>query len=110
MKSVHCCAALALLISLIPCAGAAPDDIRIYEPGILTRDRYDIVTRMWVDSWGSALYIRGHSDRAAAVAELQTEAARLGANALTNVVCLIDTEPLWGGGPHLCYALAIRVK
>jgi hypothetical protein len=110
MKTVRCCVALALTISLMPTAGAAPEEIRIYEPGNLTRDRYDIVTRLWVESWRSAFYIRGHSDRAAAIAELKTEAARLGANALTNVACLVDNSPLWGGGPHFCYALAIKVK
>lgn len=110
MKTVYCCVALALSVSLMPTAGAAPEEIRIYEPGNLTRDRYDIVTRLWVESWRSALHIRGHSDQAAAIAELKTEAARLSANALTNVACLVDDSPLWGSGPHFCYALAIRVK
>jgi hypothetical protein len=110
MKTIQVCVALALSVFLTPAAGATPEEIRIYEPGNLTRDRYDIVTRLWVESWGSALYIRGHSDQAAAIAEMKTEAARSGANALTNVTCLVDNRPLWGSGPHYCYALAIKVK
>lgn len=110
MKTVGCYVALALCASLLPTVGAAPEEIRIYEPGTLTRDHYDIVTRLWVESWGSAIHIRGHSDQTAAIAELKAEAARVGANALTNVACLVDNSPLWGSGPHFCYALAIKVK
>ena len=110
MKIVHRYAAPALFVVLTSIAGAAPEDIRIYEPGILTRDGYQIVTRLWVESWRSAIHIPGHADRPAAIAELKAEAGRVGANALTNVACLVDDSPLWNSGPHFCYALAIRVK
>ena len=110
MKTAHRYAALTLAAVLTAGAGAASEDVRIYEPGNLTRDRYDIVTRLWVESWRSPFQVPGHTDRAAAIAELKTEAARLGANALTNVACLVDDSPLWGSGTHFCYALAIRVK
>ena len=110
MKIIRCSAVLLLSAMLAPAAGAAPGDIKIYEPGILTRDRYQIVTRLWVESWRSAFHVPGHPDQAAAIAELKAEAARLGANALTNVACLVDDSPLWGSGPHFCYALAVKVK
>lgn len=103
-------AALALFAMLVPAAGAAPDEVRIYEPGQLTRDRYEIVTRLWVESWRSAVQVPTHADRAAAIAALKAEAMQRGANALTNVACLVDGSPLWGSGPHFCYALAIRLK
>lgn len=110
MKAVHACAALALYAALTTSAGAAPDEIQVYEPGILTRDRYQIVARLWVESWRSAFQVPSHADRAATVAALKAEAVRRGANALTNVACLTDDRPLWGSGPHFCYALAIRLK
>ena len=110
MKTVYVCAALALFAALTSVAVAAPEEIRIYEPGILTRDRYEIVTRLWVESWRSAFHVPSHADQPAAIAGLKAEAARLGANALTNVACLADDSPLWGSGPHFCYALAIKVK
>ena len=110
MMTVHRYVALTLAAALTSAAGAAPEDVRIYEPGNLTRDRYDVVTRLWVESWRSAFHVPGHSDQAAAIAELRAEAARLGANALTNVACLVDDSPPWGRGPHFCYALAIKVK
>jgi hypothetical protein len=111
MKIVHgCTAVFALVAALTPVAVAAPDDIRVYDPGILTRDRYQIVARLWVESWRSAIHIPGYADQAAAIEGLKTEAMRRGANALTNVACLSDARPLFGSGPHFCYALAIRVK
>jgi hypothetical protein len=109
MKSL--CRSTALLFAVLTAVAAgAPDDIRVYEPGTLTRDRYEVVKRLWVDSWRSAIYIPGHGDQAAAIAAMKNEAMRRGANALTNVACLVDDKPWWGMGRHFCYALAIRVK
>lgn len=110
MKIVHGCAVSVLLAALTVTANAAPDDIRIYDPGILTRDRYQIVARLWVESWRSAFQVPTHADRAAAIAALKAEAVQRGANGLTNVACLADDKPFWGSDPHFCYALAIRVK
>ena len=91
-------------------AMAAPDEVRIYEPGMLARDRYEIVTRVWVGSWRSAFHIPTHAERADAVAALKAEAAKRGANALTNLACLVDDAPFPGTKPHFCYSLAIRVR
>lgn len=99
-----------LFVMLTSAAGAASEGIRVYEPGTLTRDRYEVVKRLWVESWRSAFHIPGHADQTAAIATMKDEAMRRGANALTNVACLVDDKPLWGAGPHFCYALAIRVK
>jgi hypothetical protein len=91
-------------------AMAAPEDVRIFEPGMLTRDRYEIVSRLWVESWRSAFQVPTYGELRDAVAALKAEAARRGANALTNVACVKDDAPFPGSQPHLCYALAIRVK
>ena len=109
MKSVRNVAAVVLFAALTSAASAAPEDVTIIEPATLTGDRYEIVTRLWVESWRSAFQIPGHADQAAAISELKAEAARLGAHALTNLTCLVDDKPLWTGA-HFCYALAIRVK
>jgi hypothetical protein len=110
MMKPLCRYAALLFVVLSSAAGAAPEDIRVYEPGTLTRDRYEIVKRLWVESWRSAVYIPGRTDRTAAIAAMKDEAMQRGANGLTNVACLVDDQPLWGSGPHFCYALAIRVK
>jgi len=110
MMKPLCRYAAVLLAVLASAAGAAPQDIRVYEPGTLTRDRYEIVKRLWVESWRSAIYIPGRTDQAAAIAAMKDEAMRRGANGLTNVACLVDDRPVWGSGPHFCYALAIRIR
>jgi len=105
------CRATALLFAVLTSVAAgAPEDIRVYEAGTLTHDRYEIVKRLWVESWRSAISIPSHGDQAAAIAAMKHEAMRRGANALTNVACLVDDKPWWGTGGHFCYALAIRVK
>lgn len=109
MKTVCGYAVLVLFATLAPAAGTAPEEVRIYEPGQLARDRYEIVTRLWVESWRSAFHVPSHADQPAAIAGLKADAGRVGANALTNVACLVDGSPPWGG-PHFCYALAIKVK
>jgi hypothetical protein len=110
MTKSLCRYAVLLFAGLSSVAGAASDEIRVYEPGTLTRDRYEVVERLWVDSWRGAVYIPGHADQTAAIAAMKDEALRGGPNALTNVACLAESKPLWGSGPHFCYALAIRVK
>jgi hypothetical protein len=102
--------ALLFLMALTTTAVAAPDEVRIYEPGTLTSDRYQIVARLWVESWRSAFQVPTHAARAEAVEALKAEAVQRGANALTNLSCLTDDAPFPGSGPHFCYALAVRTK
>lgn len=109
MNTVRRSAALASFALLALPSAAAPESVRIYESGELSPDRYQIVARLWVDSARSAFRVPGHTDAVAAVAGLKAEAARRGADALTNVTCLVDDRP-YGGGPHFCYGLAIRRK
>jgi hypothetical protein len=109
MKIIRFCAISVLFAALSPTAGAAPEEVGIVDPSTLTSERYEIVTRLWVDSWRSAFQVPTHGDQAAAIAELKSEAARRGANAITNVACLVDRDPLFSG-PHFCYALAIKLK
>jgi hypothetical protein len=99
-----------LFMAFTTAAVAAPDEVRVYEPGTLTAERYQIVARLWVESWRSAFQVPTHAARDEAVEALRSEAARRGANALTNLACLNDDAPFPGSAPHFCYALAIRVK
>ena len=75
----------------------------------LSPDRYTVVSRLWVDSWRTVFDVPVHADSSAALAQLSDEAVRLGANALTNVVCLND-ERAWYKTGYFCYALAIKLK
>lgn len=109
MTTLARCLAALLMVSTTA-ALAAPDDVRIFEPGTLTADRYQVVARLWVESWRSAFQVPTHAERAEAVAALKAEAARRGANGLTNLTCLVDNSPFPGSRPHFCYALAINAK
>jgi hypothetical protein len=113
-------AASAVLAAML-CAGTATaaestaspgaEHVKIYDPADLAPDRYQVVKRLWVESWRSAFRVPAHADTGAAVAELQAEAARVGANALLNLVCIPDSGWQLRKQPSVfCYALAIRLR
>src|SRR6476661_3135814 len=66
----------------------APEVKMIYELGGPNTSQYEVVSRPWVDSWRSAFWVPTYPSEEQAVAALQTEAARRGADALMNVICL----------------------
>lgn len=104
------------------CAGAAlgqsnveqrAPQLRTYTVGEIDGTPYEVVGRLWVDSWHSAWWLRTFPTQAEAVAALHTEAARRGADALLNVYCF-DQGRRWAWATKaepsfLCYGLAIRV-
>jgi len=106
-------AVLAVALASTACAGAqeplrqAP--LRTFDATQLTPDRYTVVKRLWVDSWRTAFDVPTHPDSSAALAQLSDEAVRLGADALTNVVCL-DDQRAWFSKGYFCYALAVKLK
>jgi hypothetical protein len=105
--------------ALSGCASVPPEvakratEIKVYETDQLPVYRYDVVRRIWVDSWRTALVTPTFPTREDAVAALQTEAAVAGADGLINVICLDQRRGRWfarGEPAILCYGNAIRVK
>ncbi|MEK6593775.1 MAG: hypothetical protein AABZ67_11920 [Pseudomonadota bacterium] len=93
-----------------PEAARSADSVRIYDPADLNLGRYEILRRLWVESWRSAFGVPRHASADAAVAELKTAAASLGADGLINVVCVPD-QGWWLRKENVfCYALAIRLR
>lgn len=91
-------------------AGRSADGIKIYDPADLNLSRYEILERLWVESWRSAFEVPRHADAGAAVAEMKVAAAKLGADGLMNVVC-VPEEGWWLRKANVfCHALAIRLK
>lgn len=88
-------------------ASAAP--IRVFDAGEITPGGYTVVKRLWVGTWRSAFWIGTHHDAAAAIAALTSEAAGVGANAVTNLYCVNDANA-WFGSGYLCYGLAIKLR
>jgi hypothetical protein len=103
------------------CAGAglAQSDVqqrsqmKIYAFGDIRTSGYDVVSRLWADSWRSAFWVQTFPTEEQAVAALQTEAASRGADALLNVSCRDQGPSKWSsntGPAFLCYGVAIRIR
>jgi uncharacterized protein YbjQ (UPF0145 family) len=91
--------------------GAA--EVKVYASDKLAASQYEVVGRIWVDSWRSAFRLPTYPTEAEAIASLQAEAARRGADGLINVFCadLGHSKWSWSSGPAvLCYGNAIRVR
>ena len=100
-------------------AGVAQSDVgtpqlKMYSFGDLTMSRYEVVGRQWGDAWRSAFWgVPTFATREQALAALQTEAARTGADGLLNVYCLDQGRAKWSSNTEpafLCYGIAIRVR
>ena len=88
-------------------------DVKIYALGEISSSRYEVVGRPWVDSWRSAFRVPTFPSQEQAIAALQTEAARRGADGLLNVNCLDQGRWSWSSNTEsafLCYGIAIRVR
>jgi hypothetical protein len=104
------------------CAGAgiAQSDVeqraaqvKVYAFGETNTRAYEIVGRPWVDSWRSAFWVPSFPTRELAVAALQTEAARRGADGLLNVNCRDQAPWKWSSNTEpafICYGIAIRFR
>jgi len=88
-------------------------DVTVYRMNQLADKRYDVVRYIWVDSWQSAFRVTTYPSETDAVAALRTEAARVGADGLVNVVCLDQNRRGGNAGAEpavLCYGNAIRFR
>ncbi len=107
-------AAVALLLAAGAPAVAAPtkvaDNIEVYEPGTLRPAAYTVVKRLWTGTWRSAFFLPSFPDAAAAVAAMKQEAARIGADAVTNVICLPDNTLRRNATSVYCHGQLIKMK
>ena len=103
------CAVLALNVA---CAGAiaAPAAVPVYDPTQLAFDSYVIVERIGIDSWRSAFGAPGHATEDAARNAVLARAAQVGAEGVTNLKCMSQTDGLFRTSGYYCYAEAIRMK
>jgi hypothetical protein len=97
-----------------PRSGEKPleaDEVKFYEPTQLSLGQYETVKHIWVESWRTAVWYPSYSNKEEGVTALKTEAGRLGANGVINVVCSEDIGLFsWSKEPPLiCYGMAIRV-
>ena len=87
--------------------------LKLYTLGEIAADRYEVVGRPWGDSWRSAFWVPTFPNEEQAIAALQIEAARRGADGLLNVTCLDQGRWKWSSNTEpafVCYGIAIRVR
>jgi len=92
---------------------AQGSDVKVYTSGELNNNPYEVVGRLWVDSWRTAFSAPTYATQDEAIDSLRTEAARRGANGLLNVYCLDQSGSAWfqSAQPMFqCYAVVIRVR
>jgi uncharacterized protein YbjQ (UPF0145 family) len=85
----------------------SPDDVKIYRGSELVPSQYQIVSRLWTDSWRTWRRVPTYAKQEDAIASLRAEAGRIGADGLINVVCL-NQQP-GAETAMLCYGTAIRL-
>ena len=92
---------------------AQPTAVQVHELNPFVGKPYDIVGRLWTGSWRSALRLPTYAKKDDAIAAMQTEAARLNADALVNVICIDQVGSTWFQGKeptYICYGVAIQFR
>jgi hypothetical protein len=91
------------------CAFAAPE-VPIYDPTQVALNGYTVVERVGVQGWRAAFGIPGHATLEDARSAVLADAARAGADGVTDLVCMSRTDSLFKPSGYYCYANAIRLK
>ena len=122
IRIVRACALLAVAVcTLAACAGIAQSDIektapevKVYQLGENIPRPYGVVAHLPADNWRSSFLLPMYPSQDEAIAALQTEASRRGADGLINIVCFDERRSKWLSSSTdpaiLCYGLAIRVR
>ena len=109
------------MLAISGCASVPQADIdkraaemKVYTMDQFVTNKYDIVNRLWPDSWRSAFVVPVYPTQSEAMIALRAEAARLGADGLVNVNCLDEARQRWFPNPDppaiLCYGIAVRFR
>ena len=88
----------------------AKSDVKIYSPAELKQGDYEIVKRIWVESWRTAFWVPTYSSKDDGIAALKDKASSLDANGLINVDCYGDSGLFGGSVAYTCYGKAIKVS
>lgn len=86
--------------------------IPVYEMNPFVGKPYKIVGRIWTGTWRTAFWVPTYPKMDDALASMQTEAARVNADALVSVNCLDQRGSTWFQGDqpaYLCYGVAIQL-
>lgn len=94
-----------------PQAGAPAASVEVFPANPYVGKPYEVLGPVWAGSWRTAFRLPTYPTKDEAVAALQTEAAKLNADALISVSCLDQGRSTWFSSNEpgfLCYGVAIR--
>ncbi len=97
------------------CASAPPagtaTTVDVYPANPYVGKPYEVLGPVWAGSWRTAFRLPTFATKDEAVAALQSEAAKLNADALISVSCLDQGRSTWFSSSEpgfLCYGVAIK--
>ena len=87
--------AIALLLPVVlaacatqaPMAPVSPEQVTVHESVLSAPPRYQIVKRLWIESWSSSFLVPSYATRDEAMADFRREAASRGGNGIINFGC-----------------------
>ena len=70
-----------------PMAPLVPEQVSVHESVLSAPPRYEVVKRLWVESWTSSFLVPSYASREEAMADFRREAASRGGNGVINFGC-----------------------
>ncbi|MCX7891709.1 MAG: hypothetical protein N2544_04980 [Burkholderiales bacterium] len=95
--------------ALAGCAGMDAKDVKVVELGAVPQGSYDLVARVWTETWMTPFWIPWYATEADAMEGLKSQAALRGADAVANAVC-IPAPTAWGGTRYFCHGDAVKMR
>ncbi len=107
-----CLSVLSACATRVPVGPGNPDQVSIHESVTSAPVRYQVIKRLWIESWRSAFTVPAYSSQEEAAADFRRQAARLGGNGVINFGCynrIISPNPP-PGSPLACNGTVVRFE
>jgi len=106
----HAVSALLALIVLAGCATRAPvsqDQVALHQSVASAPVRYEVIKRLWIESWVSAFGTPSYSSQNEAEEDFRQKAASLGGNGVINFGCY-TRQGYFGGKTLSCNGTVVK--
>jgi hypothetical protein len=91
-----------------PAAAAGPQAIPVHQSVTSTTARYEIVKRLWTESWRSPFAVPGYESPEEALAAFREHAVGLGGNGVINFGCYRMPGVFGTGSRFACNGTVVR--
>jgi len=89
-------------------APADPQAVPVYESVTATTRRFEVIKRLWIESWRIPLVIPRYESDEQAIAEFREHAVRLGGNGVINFGCYRMPGVSGSGTRYSCNGTVVR--